>query len=321
MNDAPEHATNRLATLIEHLREYGSILDVLGDALEKGEATRFRQDVLNPVTEAATQGNPRLVIPALVAGLSFTYSRLTIRQHPTTAEREKLRDRLIQFEQELQDLPPPKTRWLSGNVDPHLVVTSEVRKLIADCRAAFTRLAVPLPSGMSKRLERLQTLEASIRSVLETAPTDWPPAAPLRVESLAQWASEPFAQSLAQLQDALFEALLGRGDVAQTALTAADRLIGLACPDPVRLAWLDRALVLLRGWGSGVGVRFLPENWSFSDPPAVGTLDPDEVESIPVYRQDIPQGMPVRVKVLGVVHEGQILRPAVVPVSAGPVPA
>lgn len=320
MKAAPEPSANLLATLMEFLREYASLLEELGDALAPGLATRFQQEVLTPATEAATLGQPRRVIPALLAGQSFTLDRLSIRQPPTLAELGKLRDRLAHFEQELDSLPPPKTRWLSGNTDPHLVVTPAVRQLIAECRTAFSRLAVPLPTGTPERLERLRSLETAIRTLLETAPIDWPPAAAVRLRALADRLQEPFAHKLAQLQDQLYRSLTDNVEPDSTAVVVADCLLELACPDAARLAWLDQVLPLLRGWGSGVGIRFLPENWSFSTPPNRETLGTTGVEMIPVYRQDIPPGLPVRLKVLGVARAEQILRPAVVPVSAGPVP-
>lgn len=320
MMAAPEHTPNLFSTLQALLGEYAAILDGLGDTLEPGVAGRFRQCVLTPITDAAMLGTPRSAIPALLAALEFTPERLTIRRHPTPAELAKLRDRLGQFEQELRELPPPKTRWISGSSDPHLTVTPDVRQLIADCRTAFARLAIPLPPGTSERLERLQTLEVEIRTLLETAPLDWPPAAPMRVQTFLNLTSEPFARSLTQIQNQLFGSLLGRDDPATVAITIADRLIELANPDPRRLAWLDQVFGTLRGWGCGVGIRFLPANWSFSASPTVDTLDTDGVELVPVYKQDLPKGVPVRVKVLGVATGETILRPAIVPLSAGPVP-
>ena len=316
--DSDPESGDPTAALRDLWRAYAAGLDALGGVAPAGTATRFRETVLTP----AGSPDPSGVVAAAVAWPEFAPDRLSLTTHPDPAELAGLRDRLAALSREFDELPSAKSRWLGGAAHPTIPVTPELRELIGAGRRAFDRLSKPLPPGLADQLADLRRIAGEVDALFAAAPASWPPAAPWRVRALAEHATVAFAGPLAELTDRMSAALTGPpSDPESVAAEVADRLLTLVDPDPDRAAWLDRAFALVRGWGGGVGVRFLPASWSFADPPELAELQEAGVEIGYVFRDNEPKGTAVRVKAIGLAQGDAVVRPGMVSVSAGPVPA
>lgn len=266
--------------------------------LDAAAASRFRADVLDPFRAG---GWP--AVRAVAAW--FAWRPAPVAAPPSAAELAHLRDGLTELLAKRSADRPAFSRWLAP--DP---LDAAAVRLLTDCRAALDTLARPTPQT------RQQELAAEFDRLLAAAPDDWLPAAAGRCPARAAEFQRLLGPSTEASRLADLAKRLHAGDRPPT-----QEILNAAADATDHLAGSDPALTCLRGWAAGFGVELLPRSWSFAAPPSADALRADGAELAAVYRPEEPVGAVVRVKAFGFAVDGELVRPAVVSVSAGPAPA
>jgi len=286
--------------------------------LNEGSAERFRTEVLGPWDA----GNLTRAVTAWVTDWS---EPLQFAQAFSPADLARLRKELGELVEKLQ-APPKASRWFSR--ESHSLATPETKALLADVNRALDTLSRPQSQNAAALRESLAATVREVNALLEAAPPTWPPAATLFAPRLLKalkelpTEAEPFLPHARQM--ATFDPNADEPTTLVLALLdalAASSSGPLGKLSPKYAVWLDRVLGCVRGWAAGHGVEVMPSTWSFQSPSAVGALRQSGVTLAAVYRTEEPLGSIIRIKSFGITHREQLLRPAVVSVSAGAAPA
>jgi hypothetical protein len=292
---------------------YAGSLAAFEGTLGSDLAARFTADVLTPFQS----NEPSQQMRAVAAWVRWRPFELRRNVWPTDFTLTDLRDRLTT----LIDRSATAGWFGRRSLDPDSI------DLLTLCRNTLDQISRVSGVTRSPAFLALRRLAKTINALLASFPPEWRPGAALQVERLQNGlVGDPMLwKSFHDLTRRMIEhAETQTGPAIDLAVEIAERLIQAAGPlmrMPAEEAGrLDRMLDAARGWCAGFGIEFLPREWSSASPPILDALRSEGVEVAAVYRPDEPAGTLVRLKTLGIIHNGEVVRPAVVTVSAGPAP-
>jgi hypothetical protein len=292
---------------------YANALAAFEGTLGPDLAARFTADVLTPFQSH----EPSQQMRAVAAWVRWRPFELRRNVWPTDSTLTELRDRLTT----LIDRSATAGWFGRRSLDPDAI------DLLTHCRDTLDQIRRVSGVTRSPEFLALRRLAKTINSLLASFPPEWRPGAALQAERLLNGlVGDPALwKSFHDLTRRLIEhAETQSGPALDLAVETAERIAQTAGPFtrmPAEEAGrLDRMLDAIRGWGAGFGIEFLPREWSSASPPALDALRSEGVEIAAVFRPDEPAGTLVRLKTLGIVHHGELIRPAAVTVSAGPAP-
>jgi hypothetical protein len=311
----------RINGLVNDWEKYAGALQHFEGLFGPDLAASFTLEVL----DRFRSGDESQQIQAVAAWFHWLPEGLVSRASPSTSELASLRDRV----NAVLDIPPARSWFGGGSPNP------TAREVLTECRDALDqlcRVASATAGWEFAYLKRLaEDFNRSFGIPFGKGPY-WKPGAAIYAARLYDFMQKnPVAwRTMEEVPRRLIDyAFHQGGSVIDLAVETADRFaeyaqsagpIGDLCRNPVRGWEYVYMLECLRGWGEAFGIEFRPSGWFFTTHPSLDELRTEGVVLAAVYRPDEPAGTLVRLKALGIVHNGEVVRPAVLTVSAGPAP-